>query len=137
MIYTSNIKFNALVHFPFSDLQWDQYSLSHCENLVILAQFSALFHSESTNIDRIAHRITGDKRGHQIGYFTHRLCCDKITIQILNLTESCKTHKMELRSGSNPASNLVVLHAVQVTTWTRASGQVPNPACSRRPWNHC
>ena len=76
---------------------------------------STQFHSDSTDIDPIGNRKTGDERARQTAYFMYRLCCDTMRIEILNLSESCGTHWMELQSSSNLAPNPAVVSVVLET----------------------
>jgi len=70
----------------------------------------------------------GDERGHQPAHFTYRLCYDTIRIQILKVSESCRTRKMELRSGSNPAPNPAAFRVVRgLRSGSKPGPQAGNP----------
>jgi hypothetical protein len=119
------MQFDALCHFLFSDSQSDQLSWSHDENLVIVAWISAWYHSNSMNIDPIAHLRTGDEIRHQFANCTYSSCCYTIRTQIVNSSQSCRNCKMELRSGSNPSPIPVATPVSWVTT--RTGPQPGNP----------
>jgi hypothetical protein len=107
------------------------WKTSHFEGIL------SLFHSNWININLIANRRLGDESGHQTAYCMYRLCCDMMRNQILNLRGSCRTCKMEPRSGSNWALNPAVSGAVRVTTRTWACSPGANPDCSRVTRHHC
>jgi len=84
MIYTRNVQIDALIHLPFSDLRWDQYSLSRFDIKPKITPKWPGFHRDSMAIGPIANRRIGDERGHQTAYFTYRLCRDTMRTPILN-----------------------------------------------------
>jgi len=60
------------------------------------AQFSALFHSNSTNIDWITHWKTGGERASKTASCTYISYCDTIRTQILNWRESSEFAEIRL-----------------------------------------
>ena len=74
-------------------------------------QFSALFHSNSTNIDWIANWRAGGERACKTASFTYISYCDMIRTQILNWSQSSEFGKMGLCCMWNPA------HKPQLWVW--------------------
>jgi len=71
-------------------------------------QFSALIHSNSSNIDRIAKWRIGSGWACKTASFTYISDCDTIRTQILNWSQSSDYAKMRLCCVYNPAKKLRV-----------------------------
>ena len=82
---------------------------------------SALFHSNPTNCDRVANWRTGGKRAFITASSMYISCCDTITTQILDCSQSTDFGRIRLCSMINPAKN----HAFM-------SGQGTNPAKTKQ-----
>jgi hypothetical protein len=87
MIHTRNVLIKDLFHLPFSDLWLYQYSLSRSESKPKITRKWLGFHRDSTTIDPIANRRTGDEWAHQTAYFMYRLCHDMMWPPILNCSK--------------------------------------------------
>ena len=72
---------------------------------MIFNLFSALFHSNSPNIDLIAIRTIGNDRAHKTAHFTYTAYCDMIRPKILNYREIYRNPRMKLQSRFNLAKN--------------------------------
>lgn len=81
--------------------------MSRNGNPVILAWYSAWFHSNWTNIDPIANLKMADEIGQQSEHFTYRSCCNIMRTQIINWSQSCRNWVIESQSSSNPSLNPV------------------------------
>jgi len=77
------------------------------------------------NIDPIANLRMGDEIRHQSAHFMYRSCCDRMRIQILNCSQSCRNGKKQPRCCSNPSPNTVDTPVFRVKT--RPGPQPGNP----------
>jgi len=84
IIYRSNMQREAIVQHLFSNLWSDEYLLSCYEVKLKIPPKWLVFHCDSMSINPIANRRTGDERGHQTAYFTHRWYCDAMRTETLN-----------------------------------------------------
>jgi len=80
-----------------------------CDTIIVcwviskIAQFCALFHSNSMNSDPIAHWTMGGGRASKTASFTYIWYCDTITTQMLNCSQSSEFGKMRHCCIINPA----------------------------------
>ena len=109
------------------------------------AYFSAIFHSISTDSDRITYWRIGGERTSKTASFMYRSYCDIITTQILNWSQSSEFTKMRLcclidpaknpwvyvRSSYQPCKDIAVRFFGRVRNWTEPSFQSkPGPVAN-------
>ena len=108
MISKRIVQFLPLYLIPIPDMWSNQYSLSHYWKASNFAQKLPFFHSNSTNISRIANRTVAGERAATTAQSMYWSCPD--------------TMRTQLRNGRWRDTNLTVRTAVRVTKPPRWSG---------------
>jgi len=98
-----------LFNLPISNLRSDHYSLSRFEKRSIFGFISL----QLKNSDRIANWRMGGEKACKTATFTYISYCDRITIQILNFSQSSEFVKLRLCC----MINLVKKPSVYVRSW--------------------
>jgi hypothetical protein len=105
-IYTWIMQCLELFHLLVSNLESEQYLLSHCWKPTIWVWFWVLFHSNSMDTDWIVNWRPGRERASKTTSFIYKPCHDIIRTRKFNCSQNCSNSQIKQLSSSNLAKNL-------------------------------